>query len=287
VGRVMTEADLLRLITAYEHRSRGDMGSDSIIIVEEKNAQLPGLIRDVGFMTDWIQKDVEGVGTVFTKLRGRARIWPKDQYYLTGIEISVSGRDLNNIQRRIQQELDKRAFMYADYYLDLRESDDRVMKRVLLTVSPRPRSYFTDDETTHDGTALPELEQRVSEVLGRVSKKTHMSAVVDRFLWACCKCQQIKSAINLIELALTWNNADPQELLAAEMCLRSLCDLRVGTSLLSLWESRDVIRPLWRQESDRDEVFISQVYEWFRDLRDMRCHTLVLAEHVPETEGLD
>jgi len=279
----MTEADLLRLITAYEHRSRADMGSDSIVIVEEKNAQLPGLIRDVGFMTDWIQRDVEGVGTVFTKLRGRARIWPKDQYYLTGIEITVSGRDLDNIQRRIRQELDKRAYMYADYFLDLRESNDRVLKHVLLTVSPRPRRYYTDDETAHDGKALPELEQRISEVLGKVSRKTHMSAVIDRFLWACCKCEQIELAINLIELSLMWNNADKQEMVAAEMCLRSLCDLRVGTSLLSLWESRDVIRPLWRGESYRDEVLVSQVYEWFRDLRDMRCHALVLAEHVPET----
>jgi len=279
----MTQTGLRRVGTAGAHSSWRDVSSDDRIIIKEKNAQLPGLIRDVGFMTDWIQRDVEGASTVFTKLRGRARIWPKDQYYFTGIEISVGGRDLNNIQRRTQQELDKRVFMYADYFLDLRESNDRGLNRVMLSVSPRPRSYFTDDETTHDGKALPELEQRVSEVLGRVSKKTHMSAVVDRFLWACCKCQQIKPAINLIELSLMWNNADKQEMVAAEMCLRSLCDLRVGTSLLSLWEIRDEIRPLWREESDRAEVFVSQVCEWFRDLRDMRCHTLVLAEHVPKT----
>jgi len=279
----MTEADLLRAIAAAADRSGHDVVWDSAILVEEKNAQLPGLIRDVGFMTDWIQKDVEGVSTVFTELIGRARIWPKDQYYLTGIEISISGRDLDYIQRGIQQELDKRGFMYADYSLDLRQSDDRILKCVLLTVSPRPRRYYTHDETVHDGKLLPELKQRVYKVLKRVSKRTHMSAVIDAFLWTCCKCQQIELAINLIELSLMWNNADKQEMVAAEMCLRSLCDLRVGTSLLSLWESRDEIRPLWREESDRAEVFVSQVCEWFRDLRDMRCHTLVLAEHVPKT----
>jgi len=40
-------------------------------------------------------------------------------------------------------------------------------------------------------------------------------------------------------------------------------------------------------EYDRDDVFISQVHERFGVLRDLRCHTLVLAEHVPEAEGLD
>ena len=78
------------------------------------------------------------------------------------------------------------------------------------------------------------MEHRVSEVLGRASNRTHRSTVVNAFLSVNCKCDQIGYAINLIELALTWNSADRQEMVTAEMCLRRLCDLRIATSLLSL-----------------------------------------------------
>jgi len=74
----MTQTGLRRVGAAGAHSSRRDVISDGRIIIREKNAQLLGLIRDVGFITDCIQRDVDGVSTVFTKLRGRARMRPPD-----------------------------------------------------------------------------------------------------------------------------------------------------------------------------------------------------------------
>jgi hypothetical protein len=264
---------------------REDLWGD-LIMVKERNAQLPRLIRDVGAITDWIHREVEGVDTVSTDMRPRARTGLRDHYSVTGIDVCVNGDDLHRIRRQVEQELEKRAFMYGDYSFEFKDKDRLGLPRVVLSISPRPRSYFIDDETAYKGKVSAETSRYISDLLAQASNRTHMSNIVGAFLSSGCRCGQISHAINLIELVMTWNDFDEQEVVAAEACLSSLEDLRIGTGLLLLWKNRDTIRPIWLGRLDRDREFIAQTYDWFRYLRGMTCHTLCLEGQVADATGV-
>ena len=139
--------------------------------------------------------------------------------------------------------------MYCDYEMSLKDRDENDLPRVLLSLRLRPRKYLTNDEMEHKGKVAPEVEEHIRALLEQVPKPEHMSGVVDGFLREGCKCEQIELAINLVESAIMWDDHDPTELMAAEECLKTLSDLRVGAGLLWLWQNRDSRRPLWRERS--------------------------------------
>jgi tetratricopeptide (TPR) repeat protein len=262
-------------------RSRREELSDDLVIVRASSGQLPRLVRDAGFISDWIHREVEGVDTVFTSLSTRARVGLSGHYCVTGIDVCVDGKDLQHIRRQIQERLEKRGFMYSDYDFEFKDTGRLGLPRVVLSIRLRPRRYLTNDEFEHKGKVSPELKEYIEGLLKQASSRTHMSSVVECFLTVTCKCEQLEHAINLIESVMTWDDHDPIDLLAAEACLRSLGDLRVGAGLLWLWQNRDALRSIWRQHSRDDREFVSQIYEWFMDLRYAKCNTLCMADSFP------
>ena len=101
------------------------------------------------------------------------------------------------------------------------------------------------------------------------------------FVNAECKCEQLELALRMIDLALTCEGHATEEMIAAEECLRSLSDLRVGAALLWLWQNRDSYRRVWRSRSLELSQLHSQIREWFEDLRQAPCYDLCLADAVP------
>jgi len=259
-------------------RDRREELSDDLVIVRKSGGQLPRLVRDVGFITDWIHREVEGVDTVHTSLSTRTRTGLMGHYCVTGTEVCVDGKDLQHLRSQIEEMFERRAFMYHDYEIELKDRNGRGRPVMLLSLRLRPRTYYTKDELEHKGRVSPEFKEYVEGLLKQASSRNHMDGVVECFLKAHCKCEQLEWAINLIELVLTWDDYDPMELLAAEACLRSLGDLRVGSGLLWLWQNRDSLRPIWRPHSLEDREFVAQTHEWFMDLRYATCHDLCVAD---------
>ena len=126
----------------------------------------------------------------------------------------------------------------------------------------------------HTNQVPHEIKERISEELRKSSRHTYLKTVVQRLLSSRCKCEALRHGTNLIELLLGHDIFLENELRAAEMSFEYLSDTREGQSLFLMWMNNEVLRNRWNKRDIACKNFISQVYEWFRELRTRECDTL-------------
>ena len=120
IDRVRTLDDGARWADYYTQvvKDRREELSGDLVIVRRSRGQLPRLIRDSGFIVDWIHREVEGVQVVQANLCTASRAGRFGHYAVTGMCVSMRGRDLQLIRHQVEERLQKRAFMYHDYEIE-------------------------------------------------------------------------------------------------------------------------------------------------------------------------
>ncbi len=237
-------------------------------------AQRPftNIVYIAGQIVDWMYQEIPTVQRTEMHLEG-IRTDTGYDYPVRNVVIKIEGGSLSKLRTYIEQELAIREFMYHDVLFELLDVIYNDNPCLVLQIIPRPKIPLAK-EGEHQGGMPFDIREAISEELRKSSHHTYTKTVIQRILSRHCKCEQIRHGINLVELALTQKEFSASELRASEMCLEYLSDTREGKSLLSMWRNRDAICTKWDRRDIPSRAFISQVYEWFGDIRTRQCHEM-------------
>ncbi len=250
-----------------ESRKTGDQS-----IKEEHNA-LSDIVYISGQIVDWIFQEIPAVLRAEMHLEGTERGANKYDYPVKNVMIRIEGPDLSDILSKIEEEINIREFMYYDVVFDIFEMVHNGTPNVAIQVIPKLKTPITT-QGNHTDRVPHEIKERISEELRKSSRHTYLKTVIQRLLSSRCKCESLRHGINLIELLLGHDTFSENELRAAEMSFEYLSDTREGQSLFLMWVNKGALRNRWNKRDALCKNFISQVYEWFRELRTRECDTL-------------
>jgi len=225
-----------------------------------------------GQIVDWIYQEIPSVHRTEMHLEGTAKDNEYD-YPVRNVVIKIEGSSPLKLRSQLEQELAIREFMYHDVLLELLDIIHNGTPSLVLQIIPRAKIPLTA-KGEHKGGMPFDLREAITDELRKNSQHTYTKTVIQRVLNRHCKCEQIRHGINLVELALTQKDLAVNEIRAAEMCLEYLSDTREGKSLLWMWRDREKIRKKWERRDIPSRAFISQIYEWFGDIRTRDCHEL-------------
>lgn len=225
-----------------------------------------------GQIVDWMYQEIPSVHRTEMHLEG-ATIDDEYDYPVRNVIIKIEGGSLQKLRTHIEQEIEIREFMYHDILFEILDIIHNDTPCLVLQIIPRPKVPLAP-VGEHKGGMPFNLREAITDELRKNSQHTYTKTVIQRILNRHCKCEQIRHGINLVELSLTQKEFSTNEIRAAEMCLEYLSDTREGKSLLGMWNNREAIRGKWDQRDIPSRAFISQVYEWFGDIRTRQCHEL-------------
>ncbi len=247
--------------------------SGDLIMDSENERIFSDMVYIAGQIVDCIYHEIPTVSRTEMHLESREIPKESEDYPVRNILIKIEGSDLTNIHSRVEEEIELREFMYHDAMFDLFEIVHNGTPSVVLQIIPRLHIPLVP-KGHHSERMPPEIKDLIIQELRKSSKHTYTKTVIQRFLNRQCKCEYLKHAADLVELVLTQEGFSDTELKAAEMCLEYLGDTREGQSLLLIWHNRDTIRERWKKRDIPSKVFISQAYEWFSQIRSLKCHNL-------------
>ncbi|MFW9980391.1 MAG: hypothetical protein ACFFE3_00580 [Candidatus Thorarchaeota archaeon] len=226
-----------------------------------------------GEMLNWIYHEIPIVTRAEMHFEGRTG--REDTYHsaIESIIIRIEGDDTLKIRTRLEEEISFREFMYQDTTFDIFEIIHNNVPSVVVQFIPRFRIPLTS-EGRHTAAMQDELRNLITDELRKNSRHTYLSTVVQRFLKCNCKCEQIRHAINLVELRISSEAFSDNEMVVAKMCLESIADTKEGRSLFEMWNNFAEIQLRWKQRNSSSKVLISHVYEWFSNIRERKCYQL-------------
>jgi len=263
------EQILQEMTNHFDSESR-EIGEQAI---KEEHSPLSDIVYISGQIVDWIFQEIPIVLRAEMHLEGTERGENGYNYPVTNVMIKIEGPNLSDIKSKIEQEISIREFMYYDVLFDIFEMVHNGTPIVAIQVIPKLRTPLTI-QGDHTNQVPHEIKERISEELRKSSRHTYLKTVVQRLLSSRCKCEALRHGTNLIELLLGHDTFLENELRAAEMSFEYLSDTREGQSLFLMWMNNEVLRNRWNKRDISCRNFISQVYEWFRELRTRECDTL-------------
>ncbi|MDF1537753.1 MAG: hypothetical protein P1Q69_02500 [Candidatus Thorarchaeota archaeon] len=250
-----------------ESRNTGDLPT------KDEHSALSDIVYISGQIVDWIFQEIPTVLRAEMHLEGTERGVNKYDYPVKNVMIRIEGPDLSDIHSTIVQEITIREFMYYDVVFDIFEMIHNGTPNIAIQLIPKFRTPLTR-QGHHTNRVPHEIKERISEELRKSSRHTYLKTVIQRLLSSRCKCESLRHGINLIELLLGHDTFSENELRAAEMSFEYLSDTREGQSLFLMWMNKEALRNRWNKRDTLCKNFISQVYEWFRELRTRECDTL-------------
>lgn len=242
------------LLFKIDEQTRNDR--NSLIIVEDCMYQLNDVLKAVGYMNDWMRRNIPDLDGTYIRMIPTGRATERYHYALQGVVLQVWCSDPERALHDITDELGRNRHWYHDIEYDVRLVTPYRNTLVEFEVRPGTPSRYVRPSYERMVTQIDEILLRLPPVVeiealmkknGQRSRASYMRYLVT----ASYVENMVRFAVDLINLGHQWNENEPfpeDELEMAGRCIRALEPLDIGPELIDLWERRDEWRTLSRDK---------------------------------------
>jgi tetratricopeptide (TPR) repeat protein len=252
------------ILAKIDEQTRDDRSS--LIIVEDRMFQLNDVLRALGYMNDWVRRNIPDLEGTYVRMSPGPRLTERLHYTIQGVVLQVWCREPEQALHLMEMELHRNRFWYHDIEYDVRLVTHYWQTLVELEIRPGIPSRYVRPSYDRMVSQIDEVLLRLPPVgeiealmkkNGQRSRASYMRYLVTaRYMEA-----MVRFAIDLINLGHQCNSSDEfpeEEVEMAGRCIRALEPLDIGPELIDLWERRNE----WRELSlDRTGVGIRRYGE--------------------------